>query len=71
MGVKFATDGTLRPDEVSFLALRYNPVRILLREVRKEVKIDALEDLIEEIKRLTALVYMTNTARLSGDQQVT
>ena len=64
MGVVVGADGIPRPDVTSFLVLSQHPVRVLLRDVRAEVRLDTLDSLIETIKRLTDRVYR---ARLSGE----
>ena len=70
VGVVTGTDRILSPDVTVFLALNQHPVRVLFREVKNEVRLDTLDKLIEGIKRLTDLVYRTNTARLSGKTTV-
>ena len=70
MGVVVGADGIPRPDVTSFLVLSQHPVRVLLRDVRAEVRLDTLDLLIEKMKRLTDRIYRMNTARLSGGDNI-
>ena len=41
-------------------------MRILLKDVRAEVRLDTLDSLIDKMKTMTDNIYRMNTARLSG-----
>ena len=66
LGVVTGTDRITRPDDKGFLVLHQHPVRILFRDVRAEVRLDTLDSLITQMKRVTNNIYKINTARLSG-----
>ena len=66
LGVVTGPDKITRPDDKGFLVLNQHPVRVLFRDVRAEVRLDTLDDLITQMKRVTNNIYKINTARLSG-----
>ena len=66
LGVVTGPDKITRPDDKGFLVLNQHPVRVLFRDVRAEVRLDTLDSLITQMKRVTNNIYKMNTARLSG-----
>ena len=66
LGVVTGTDTITRPDDKEFLVLHQHPVRIPFRDVREGVRLDTLDSLITQMKRVTNNIYKVNTARLSG-----
>ena len=60
------TNNVTRPDNKGFLTLSQHPARILFREVKAEVRLDTLDDLITQMARVTNNVYKISSARLSG-----
>ena len=67
LGVVTGPDEITRPDDKGFLILNQHPVRVLFRDVRAEVRLDTLDDLITQMKRVTNNIYKVTTARLSGE----
>ena len=53
LGVVTGSDNVTRPDDRGFLTLNQHPVRVLFREVKAEVRLDTLDELITQMMRVT------------------
>ena len=52
MGIKTGEDGVTRPDMMRFYVMRSNPIRTLYKEVKDQVRLDSLDELINLTRKL-------------------
>ena len=57
---------TLEPNTMSFMTSGHDSATALFKEVRSEVRLDTLDKLTREMKRLKDLAYKTDIAMIYG-----